>query len=41
MSTDPLKETIKRIVKTSLLETLILLFLKHGGEWMLKFKIQQ
>ena len=34
MSTDPLKETI-RIVKTFLLEILILLFLKHGGEWIL------
>ena len=28
VSTDPLKETIKRIVKTFLLEILILLFLK-------------
>ena len=36
MSTDPLKETIKGIVKTFLLEILILLFLKHGGEWILK-----
>ena len=38
MSTDPLKETIERIVKTSLLKTLILLFLKCGGEWILKIQ---
>ena len=37
MSTDPLKETI-RIVKTFLLKILILLFLKHGGEWILILK---
>ena len=37
MSTDPLKETI-RIVKTLLLEILILLFLKYGGEWILKIQ---
>ena len=39
MSTDPLKETIKIIVtKLLLLEALILLFLKCGGEWILKLK---
>ena len=38
MSTDPLKETIKGIVKTFLLEILILLFLKCGGEWISKIK---
>ena len=38
MSTDPLKETIKRIVKTFLLEILIMLFLKCGGEWILKIQ---
>ena len=38
MSSDPLKETIKGIAETSLLETLILLFLKSGGEWILKIQ---
>ena len=39
MSTDPLKKTIKIIiVKTLLLKILILLFLKHGGEWISKIQ---
>ena len=38
MSTDSLQETIRRIVKTFLLEFLILLFLKCGGEWILKLQ---
>ena len=38
MSTDPLKERIERIVKTFLLEFLILLFLKCGVEWILKIQ---
>ena len=37
VSTDPLRETIKIMTKLLILEILILLFLKHGGEWILKF----
>ena len=40
VSTDPLKETIEIIIVGVLLsEILILLFLKHRGEWISKFKI--
>ena len=38
MSEDPLKETIKIMTKLLLLEALILLFLKHGREWISKIQ---
>ena len=38
MSTDPLNETMKIMIKLLLLETLILLFLKSREEWILKFE---
>ena len=38
MSTDPLKETIERIVKNHSFWKFSYCYLKHGGEWILKIQ---